>query len=173
MFPTILSIAGDSDVKEKLKKGMNVNGTKFKVHLDGFDQSAYLAGTTDKSPREGFTYFSDEGDIVGLRFDNWKAVFMEQRAQGTLQIWLEPFVKLRAPKLFNLRTDPYERADTTSNTYFDWYFRRAGFILGAAQKLVGDFMATFKEFPPSQKPGSFTIEQADAMMTDAMGSGLH
>lgn len=173
MFPTILSIAGDSDVVEKLKKGMNVNGTKYKVHLDGYDQSAYLTGESDNSPREGFTYFSDEGDIVGLRFDNWKAVFMEQRAQGTLQIWLEPFVKLRAPKLFNLRTDPYERADTTSNTYFDWYFKRAGFILGAAQKLVGDFMATFKEFPPSQKPGSFTIEQADAMMTDAIGSGLH
>jgi arylsulfatase len=97
---------------------------------------------------------------------------MEQRVSGTLQVWAEPFVKLRCPKMFNLRIDPYERADITSNTYYDWMFRRI-YILGPAQRLVGDFMATFKEFPPSQKAGSFTIEQADAMMTDAMGSGLH
>lgn len=172
MFPTILSIAGDADVKEKLKKGMNVNGAKFKVHLDGQDQSAYMTGEAKECPRQGFIYFNDDGEIVGLRFDNWKAVFMEQRMTGTLQVWAEPFVKLRCPKIFNLRTDPYERADTTSNTYYDWMFRRI-YILGPAQKIVGDFMGTFREFPPSQKAGSFTIEQADAMLTDAMSGGLH
>lgn len=172
MFPTILSIAGDADVKEKLKKGMNVNGAKFKVHLDGQDQSAYMTGEAKECPRQGFIYFNDDGEIVGLRFDNWKAVFMEQRMAGTLQVWAEPFVKLRCPKIFNLRTDPYERADTTSNTYYDWMFRRI-YILGPAQKIVGDFMGTFREFPPSQKAGSFTIEQADAMLTDAMSGGLH
>lgn len=172
MFPTILSIAGDADVKEKLKKGMNVNGAKFKVHLDGQGQSAYMTGEAKECPRQGFIYFNDDGEIVGLRFDNWKAVFMEQRMAGTLQVWAEPFVKLRCPKIFNLRTDPYERADTTSNTYYDWMFRRI-YILGPAQKIVGDFMGTFREFPPSQKAGSFTIEQADAMLTDAMSGGLH
>lgn len=172
MFPTILSVAGDPDVKEKLKKGTAVNGSKFKVHLDGHDLSGYLTGKEDSSPRQGFIYFNDDGEIVCLRFDNWKAVFMEQRARGTLQVWAEPFVKLRCPKLFNLRTDPYERADITSNTYFDWYFRRV-FVLGPAQKAVADFMATFKEFPPSQKAGSFTIEQTNEMINDAMSGALH
>ena len=172
MFPTILSVAGDPDVKEKLKKGTAVNGSKFKVHLDGHDLSGYLTGKEDSSPRQGFIYFNDDGEIVCLRFDNWKAVFMEQRARGTLQVWAEPFVKLRCPKLFNLRTDPYERADITSNTYFDWYFRRV-FVLGPAQEAVADFMATFKEFPPSQKAGSFTIEQTNDMINDAMSGALH
>jgi arylsulfatase len=172
MLPTILSVAGDPGVKEKLKKGMDVGGTKFKVHLDGQDQSKYLTGKAEESPRQGFMYFKDDGEIVGLRFDNWKAVFMEQRVAGTLAIWQEPFVKLRCPLLFNLRIDPYERGNITSNTYYDWMFRRI-YILGPAQKIVGDFMATFKEFPPSQSPGSFTIEQAHSMMEDAMGAGLH
>jgi len=171
MFQTILSIAGDPGVKEKLKKGMDVGGTKFKVHLDGFDQTKYLTGKAE-CPRQGFIYFNDDGEVVGLRFDNWKAVFMEQHMQGTLEIWMNPFVKLRCPKLFNLRTDPYERANITSNTYYDWMFRRI-YILGPAQKIIGDFMSTFKEFPPSQAAGSFTIEQADAMITDAMSAGLH
>lgn len=170
MFPTILSIAGVPDAKEKLKKGMNVNGTKFKVHLDGFDLKDYMAGKNQKSPRQGFIYFNDDGEVVGLRFDNWKAVFMEQRVTGTLQIWADPFVKLRAPKLFNLRTDPYERSDITSNTYYDWMFRRI-YIFAPAQKIVTDFMATFKEFPPSQKAGSFTIEQTNEMMEGAMSGG--
>jgi arylsulfatase len=158
MFPTIVSIAGDS--------------AKYKVHLDGQDLSAYLSGETNESPRKGFIYFNDDGEVVGLRFDNWKAVFMEQRITGTLRVWADPFIKLRAPKIFNLRIDPFERADVTSNTYYDWMFRRV-YILGPAQKIVGDFMATFKEFPPSQKPGSFTIEQTESMMSEAMGGGLH
>jgi hypothetical protein len=103
-------------------------------------------------------YFSDDGDVLALRFDNWKVVFMEQRVQGTLQIWAEPFVALRVPKLFNLRTDPYERADITSNTYYDWLLGN-DFIVLAATGLVTQFLQTFKEFPPRQKAASFSIDQ--------------
>jgi arylsulfatase A-like enzyme len=113
----------------------------------------------ERSPRQGFFYFSDDGDLVALRFDNWKAVFMEQRVTGTLQIWAEPFVPLRLPKLYNLRTDPFERADITSNTYYDWFIDRAYLAL-AATFVTSEFLATFKDFPPRQKAASFTIDQA-------------
>ena len=124
-----------------------------------------------ESPRKGFIYFSDDGDLVALRFDNWKLVFMEQRARGTLEVWAEPFMPLRVPKLFNLRTDPFERADTTSNTYWDWLLSKAYLVL-AAQFVVAEFLATFKEFPPRQKAASFTIDQALEQMADA-ASGAH
>ena len=130
----------------------------------------YLTGQVKKSPRPGFFYFSDDGDVLGLRFDNWKVVFMEQRVPGSLQVWAEPFVRLRLPKLFNLRTDPYERADITSNTYWDWLFRR-GYLIFAAQALAADFVATFKDFPPVQRPGPFTIDDAIAKMNDVAGAG--
>ena len=172
MVPTILSVAGDNKVAEKLLKGMKVGDDTFKVHLDGKDLTDYMKGKSKTSPRKGFIYFNDDGEVVGLRFDNWKAVFMEQRERGTLQIWAEPFTKLRCPKLFNLRTDPYERADITSNTYYDWYFRRV-YILGPVKDIIGEFMMTFQEFPPSQKPGSFTIEQTNEMVEGAMSGGLH
>ncbi len=129
------------------------------MHIDGFNLLPYLTGEEDVSPRKGFIYFSDDGDLVALRFDNWKLVFMEQRARGTLELWAEPFVPLRVPKLFNLRTDPFERADTTSNTYWDWYLSKAYLIL-AAQAIVVDFLGTFRAFPPRQKAASFTIDQA-------------
>ena len=95
------------------------------MHIDGYNLLPYLTGEEEESPRKGFIYFSDDGDLVALRFDNWKMVFMEQRARGTLELWAEPFVPLRVPKLFNLRTDPFERADMTSNTYWDWYIDKA------------------------------------------------
>ena len=104
-------------------------------------------------------YFSDDGDVLALRFDNWKVVFMEQRVQGTLQVWAEPFVPLRVPKLFNLRTDPFERADVTSNTYWEWLFDNDYLIL-AAQAIIVQFLATFREFPPRQRAASFGIDQA-------------
>ena len=113
----------------------------------------------DKSPRNAFVYFSDDGDVLGLRFDNWKVVFMEQRLQGTMQLWAEPFVALRVPKLFNLRTDPFERADVTSNTYWDWFVDSAILVI-TASAVVAQFLETFKEFPPRQKAASFTIDQA-------------
>jgi arylsulfatase len=158
-MPTLLAAAGDPDIKEKLLKGHNAGGKTFKVHLDGYNQLPYLTGQQPKSARTEFIYFDDDGDLVALRYGQWKVVFDEQRATGTLRIWAEPFTKLRVPKLFNLRSDPYERADITSNTYYDWFMSDgAGAFLGAPS-IVGNFLATFKEYPPSQRPSSFSIDQ--------------
>jgi len=156
--PTFLAAAGVPDVKEQLLKGMKVGDTTFKVHLDGYNLLPYLTGQTTKSPREEFFYFNDDGGLDALRYDNWKFVFSEQRIEGTMRIWAEPFVTLRLPKIFNLRTDPYERADITSNTYYEWLVEHL-FLLVPVQKIVGDFLATFKEFPPDQKSGSFSVDQ--------------
>lgn len=119
----------------------------------------YLTGEVDKSPRRGLIYFSDDCDVLGLRFENWKIVFLEQCCQGTLQIWFEPFTELRAPKIFNLRTDPFERADITSNSYWDWVLENI-FIALYGNALVLQFLDTFKEFPPRSAPASFTITAA-------------
>jgi arylsulfatase A-like enzyme len=157
-LPTILTAAGEPDIKEKLLKGHQVGDKTFKVHLDGYNQLPYLTGETDKSPRDEFFYFSDDGDLLAVRYDNWKLVFLEQREQGTCQIWAEPFVRLRVPKMFNLRTDPFEFADITSNTYWDWILDHA-YLAVPAQRIVGRFLATFKDFPPRQKAASFTVDQ--------------
>ena len=158
-LPTLLAAAGAPDVVEDLKKGATINGKKFKNHIDGFNFLPYLTGEEEEGPRKVFFYFSDDGDMLALRYDNWKLVFMEQRCAGTMQVWAEPFVRLRLPKLFNLRTDPYEFADVTSNTYYDWFLHNAYFIY-AAQAGAAKFVETFKEFPAVQKPGSFTVDQA-------------
>jgi len=169
-LPTFLAMAGEPDIVEKCKKGHQASGKTFKVHLDGYNLLPYLTGKEEKSPRKGFIYFDDDGNLVAVRYDNWKVVFMEQRVQGTLRIWAEPFTALRLPKLFNLRTDPFERADITSNTYYDWLLDHA-FILFAAQGLVSDFIETFKEFPPAQKAATFTIDQALEKMTQFATGG--
>jgi arylsulfatase len=158
-LPTFLAAAGEPDIVEKCKKGYKSAGKTFKVHIDGFNLLPYLTGKEKQSPRDGFIYFDDDGNLVALRVGNWKMVFMEQRCEGTLRIWADPFVALRVPKLYNLRTDPYERADITSNTYWDWYMNKAYMIMGA-QAIVGSFLETFKDFPPRQKAASFTIDQA-------------
>jgi arylsulfatase A-like enzyme len=132
----------------------------------------YLTGEVKKGPRPGFIYFNDDGDLVALRYDNWKVVFMEQRARGTLLVWAEPFVPMRVPKLFNLRTDPFERADTTSNTYYDWVMDHVPLVI-AAQAVIVPFLETFREFPPRQKAASFTIDQALAKMSEAAGGAGH
>jgi arylsulfatase len=166
---TFLAAVGEPDIKEKLLKGHEAAGKKFKVHLDGFNQLPYLLGQEEKSPRRGFFYFNDDGDIVGLRYENWKVVFAEQRAPGTLRIWAEPFTPLRTPKIFDLHADPYERADITSNTYYDWFLSvSAGPLLGS-QAATAKFLETFKEFPPSQRPASFTIDQAVEKMKQSLG----
>jgi arylsulfatase len=139
---------------------------------DGYDLLPYLTGREQKSPRQAFFNFSDDSDLVALRYDNWKVVFMEQRAPGTMRIWSEPFVALRVPKLFNLRTDPFERADVTSNTDYDWFIDH-DFIALAAQAVVAEFLATFKQFPPRQKAASFTIDQAMEKMQVAAVAGAH
>jgi arylsulfatase len=162
-LPTLLAMAGEPDVSEKLKKGHEAHGKKFKVHIDGFNFLPYLTGKTKDGPRKLFIYFTDDGDVTAIRYDNWKFVFLEQRAEGTLRIWAEPFTRLRLPKIFNLRTDPYEFADSTSNTYYDWVLYH-GYLVLAAQVIAGKFAETFKEFPPRQHSASFTIDDALAAM---------
>jgi arylsulfatase A-like enzyme len=171
-LPTFLAMAGDPDVMEKLKKGHQAIGRTYKNHIDGYNLLPYLTGKEEKSPRNFFFYFSDDGDVLGLRFDNWKIVFMEQRCQGTLQVWAEPFVRLRLPKIFNLRTDPYEFADITSNTYYDWVLHNDYFIF-IAQRAAAMFAETFKEFPAIQVPNSFTIDDAMAKMSEAASGANH
>ena len=171
-LPTFLAMADEPDVKEKLLKGHEAAGRKFKAHLDGFNLLPYLTGKEAKSPRQLFVYFDDDGDVVALRFDNWKCVFMEQRCRGTMQVWAEPFTPLRLPKLFNLRTDPFERADTTSNTYYDWFLHHA-YAIYAAQTIAAEFAKTFKDYPPRQKAASFTIDQAMEKMTAAASGAGH
>ena len=164
----LLAAAGDPDVKEKLLNGYEAAGKTFKVHLDGYNQLPYLTGQQEKSARKDFFYFNDDGDLVALRYENWKIVFMEQRAPGTLLVWAEPFTPLRVPKFFDLRADPFERADFTSNTYYDW-LRDHAYIMYGAQAGVAKFLSTFKEFPPSQRPASFTIDQAMDQLKQSLG----
>lgn len=158
-IPTFLAAAGEPNIVEKLKKGHEAAGKTFKVHLDGYNLLPYLSGQEERGPRDRFFYISDDGDLMAVRFDNWKMVFLEQRCAGTLQVWAEPFTVLRIPKLYNLRTDPFERADTTSNTYWDWYLSKA-FVIMAAQNIVAEFIQTFEDFPPRQRAATFTIDQA-------------
>jgi arylsulfatase len=169
-LPTFLAAAGEPDIVEKLKQGHAAGDKTFKVHIDGYNLLPYLTGEAAKSPRQGMVYFSDDGDVLALRFDNWKVVFMEQRVQGTLQIWAEPFVALRVPKIFNLRTDPFERADMTSNSYYDWFVDHV-YIALAATFVMTQFLDTFLEFPPRQEAASFTIDQAVEKLQAALTSG--
>ena len=157
-LPTLLAAAGEPEITEKLKQGHQAGDKNFRVHIDGYNFLPHFTGQVEKGPRPGIIYFSDDGDLVGLRYDNWKFVFAEQRVQGTVQIWAEPFVFLRVPKVFNLRTDPFERADITSNTYYDWMIDRI-YLTYAAQFLVRQFLETFQDFPPRMKPASFGIDQ--------------
>jgi arylsulfatase len=169
-LPTLLAMAGEDDIKDKLLKGVKVGRKRFKVHLDGYNLLPFLTGEEQESPRKEFFYFSDDGDLVAVRYDNWKAVFAQQRAQGTLDVWSEPFVHTRIPWLYNLRTDPYERATITSNTYWDWYFDHV-YLLIPMQTYVGKFLGTFKEYPPRQKAASFTIDQVmESLSQSASGS---
>ncbi len=167
-LPTFAAMAGDTDVKERLLGGTQLGARSYKVHLDGYNILPLLTGETDKSPRNEIFYFSDDGDLTALRFRDWKVIFMEQRAEATFQAWREPFVLLRAPLLVNLRRDPYERGMVTSNTYDDWWLDRPYLMLPAGD-YVGRFLATFKEFPPRQKPGSFTIGDATKALTPPGG----
>jgi arylsulfatase A-like enzyme len=167
-LPTLMAVAGDSDIKQKLLSGHTAGGKTFKVHLDGFNQLPYLTGQQEQGARKDFFYFNDDGDLVAMRYENWKIVFEEQRAPGTLRVWAEPFTTLRLPKLFDLRADPYERADTTSNTYYEWTLSNAGITYGLLT-VATRFLDTFKEFPPSQRAGSFGIDQAVEKLRQSIG----
>jgi len=168
-FVTLLAAAGNPDIADQLKEGTDLNGTTYRVHLDGHDQLGYITGQVDESPRTHFFYVSDDGDLTAMRYDNWKFVFLEQRATGTVQVWMEPYTELRVPKLFNLRTDPYERADITSNTYFDWLIDRA-YMFVPAQQYVAQMLTTLAEFPPRQEPASFSIDKVMAKLQAGMMS---
>jgi arylsulfatase A-like enzyme len=170
-LPTFLSAAGVPDIKEKLVEGHVAGEKKFKVHIDGFDMLPYLSGEVDESPRKSFFYISDDGDILAIRHQDWKVVLMEQRAK-TLQCWAEPFVALRVPKVFNLRRDPFERADENSNTYWDWVLSRAYLIYGM-QALVAQQIESFMMFPPRQKPASFNLDVVLRQLEEASSSKSH
>jgi arylsulfatase A-like enzyme len=169
-FPTLLAAAGADDVKESLKKGnVRAIGRKYKVHLDGYNFLPFLTGEAEVGPRKEIFYFSDDGDLTALRYEDWKLIFMEQRVEATFQAWMEPFVPLRVPLIFNLRRDPYERSQITSNTYYDWLLDRA-YLLVPAQAYVGNFLETFKEFPPRQKAASFSLDQVMEKLSENVGS---
>jgi len=169
-LPTFLAAAGDTTVKKDLLTGRTALGRKFRVHLDGYNFLPYLTGETDKGPRDEIFYFSDDGDLTALRYRDWKMVFMEQKTVGTFRVWMDPFVPLRVPLIFNLRRDPYERASITSNTYYDWLLDRA-FLLVPAQAYVGEFLKTFQKYPPRQKAASFSLD--DVMEKLTIPGGAH
>jgi arylsulfatase A-like enzyme len=168
-LPTFVAAAGEPDVKEKLLKGHRAINRNYKVHLDGYNFLPYLTGESTEAPRKEIFYFSDDGDLTALRYNDWKLIFMEQRAEATLQAWIEPFVPLRLPYIVNLRRDPYERALITSNTYYDWLLDRA-YLLVPAQDYVAQFLATFKRYPPRQKAASFSLDQVMEKLTAPSGS---
>jgi arylsulfatase A-like enzyme len=156
-FPTFLAAAGDPTVKNDLLQGVSLNGTTFKVHLDGYNQLSYLTGKQARSSRNEFAYFNDDADMVGFRYGDWKAVFREIAAPGGFEVWYEPYIDYRIAKLFNLRMDPYERADIVSDQYDDWRVKNS-YLMGYMNTKAGAFIETFGEWPPSQLPGNFTIK---------------
>ena len=169
-LPTYLAAAGDADIKAKLKKGgVKAIGRTYKVHLDGYNFLPYLTGKAKKGPRKEIFYFSDDGDLTALRYNDWKLIFMEQKEEATLRAWIEPWTRLRIPLILNLRRDPYERAYSTSNTYYDWLIDRA-FLLVPAQVYVGKFLKTFKEFPPRQEVASFSLDKVMKKLMTPAGS---
>jgi arylsulfatase len=158
-FPTLLAAAGDADVKDRLLKGWQPagNSVTFRNHLDGFDQLDYLTGKSPNSARSDFYYFNDDGDLVAMRYDDWKIVFAEQRRPGGMVVWANPFTTLRVPKIFNLRMDPYERADVVSDQYYD-FLAKNDYMMVKGQLKAAAFLQTFAEYPPSQRPASFNVE---------------
>nr|WP_246139798.1 arylsulfatase [Parahaliea aestuarii] len=156
--PTLMAAVGNPDVATELKNGKTVNGKNFKVHLDGYNFLPYLTGQYGEAPRNAFTYWSDDGLLTAIRVGDWKLVFNEQRA-SRFDVWRDPFVEQRIPKLFNLRRDPFERADTDSNAYNEWWARRVGPYIGLSKMELGKFLKTLETFPPRQRPASFSIDQ--------------
>jgi arylsulfatase A-like enzyme len=170
-LPTLLAAAGEPDVKDKLLKGHQAGDKTFHVHIDGYNILPYLIGEAEESPRNWFYYTNDDGKIVALRIGDWKVVFYEQRAK-TMQLWAEPFVELRIPKLFNLRRDPFERADENSNSYWEWVLDRV-FAIYPAQRLTAQQIKSFLEFPPRQTPASFNLDDVLRKMQEATDAGMH
>jgi arylsulfatase len=159
MLPTLAAAAGEPDVVEKLKKGYKSGNKTFKVHIDGYNLLPFLKGEVKENPRKGFLYWSDDGDLMALRVGHWKCTFMEQRAKG-FAVWEEPLVTMRLPDIYNLRSDPFERAKEDGTLFYAKWKADRAFLLVPAQAIVAQFLQTFKDFPPRQKPASFSIDQA-------------
>lgn len=171
VLPTLLAAAGEPDIKEKLLVGHEVDGREFRVHLDGYNMLPYFSGESEESPRVEFFYVNDDGQLMALRHGDWKYVFLEQRS-SKLQVWMDPFVELRIPFIYNLRRDPFERAVMDSNTYFDWLIDHA-YMLVPAQAVVAETIKTLVAFPPRQKPGSFNLDRVLETIQNASGGGSH
>lgn len=167
-LPTFAAVAGAPDIKEKLRKGVKLNGRNYRNYVDGYNMLDYFTGKTDQSPRHEFWYVNDDGQVVAARYDAWKAVFLENRGQG-FGVWREPFVELRVPLLFNLRRDPFEKAQHNANTYEDWFLDRA-FIMVPIQALATKFLQTMQEYPPSQSPGAFNLSKIEEKLKNASGT---
>jgi arylsulfatase len=170
-LPTLLAAAGEPEISKQLLTGYKVDHKSFKVHIDGLNMLPYLTGEVAESPRKSFFYISDDGDVLGIRMGDWKMVLAEQRATR-MQCWAEPFVKLRLPKMFNLRRDPFERADENSNTYWDWIFDHA-FLLYGMQALVAKEIDNFVKFPPRQKPAAFNLDEVMRHLQEQGGGANH
>jgi arylsulfatase len=166
-LPTFAAVAGAPDIKVKLKDGVDLNGRHYHNYIDGHNQLDYLSGKTDESPRHEFIYVNDDGQIVAIRYDDWKAVFLENRGQA-FEVWREPFTELRVPLIFNMRRDPFERSQHNATIYNDWFLSRV-FILAPMQQYAGKFLMTMKDYPPSQSPGSFNLEKVQKTIEASMG----
>jgi arylsulfatase len=167
-LPTFAAAAGKTDIKEDLLDGYKAIGRNYRNHLDGYDLTDYLSGKMDKSPRKEFWYFNDDAQVVAIRLGDWKTVFYENRGRQ-FGVWMEPFTELRIPLLFNLRRDPFEKAQLNSNTYYDWFLDRP-YIIVPMQAAAAKFGQTFIEYPPSQKPGSFNISAIVEKLKQQIGS---
>jgi arylsulfatase len=168
-LPTFAAVAGAPDIKEKLLKGVELNGRSYKNHIDGYNLIDYLSGKTEESPRKEFIYLNDGAEVVAIRVGDWKATYLENRARQ-LDVWREPFVHLRLPLLFNLRRDPFEKSQENSNTYHDWMIDRA-FVLVPLQAVASKFLMTLKEFPPSQKPGDWSLDSLEKQIKGMTTAG--
>ena len=167
-LPTFAAAAGNPDIKDQLKKGVDLNGRHYRNYIDGYNMIDYLSGNTEQSPRKEFFYVNDDGQIVAIRLGDWKAVFLENRGKA-FEVWREPFTELRIPLLFNLRRDPFEKAQHNATTYNDWFLDHA-FVIVPMQQLCGKFLATMKDYPPSQTPGSFNLDKIQKQI-EAAGTG--
>ncbi len=164
-LPTFAAAAGATDITERLRSGVELNGRRYRNWIDGYTMLDYLSGSVDRSPRREFMYVNDDGQVVALRLGDWKAVFLENRGQA-FEVWREPFTELRVPLLFNLRRDPFEKAQHNATTYNDWFLDRA-FVCVPMQQVAAKFLQTMTDYPPSQTPGSFNLEKVQKMIEDA------
>jgi arylsulfatase A-like enzyme len=167
-LPTLAAIGGDPGIKEKLREGVELNGREYRNYIDGHNQLDYFSGKTDESPRKDFIYVNDDGQVVAMRYDAWKVVFLENRGEA-FGVWREPFIELRVPLLFNLRRDPFERAQHNANTYDDWFLDRV-FVIVPLQGLAAKFLQTMNDYPPSQEPGSFNLTKIEKQLKSAIGN---